>query len=91
MVRPGAPTMRPNGPKMKGYSRGLVMVAVVAALMLAFTVQIRRGDQLPAPPTMMAWVTAPPSTPNATAAQCPVDGRDCLLCCAAAPCAPPRR
>jgi hypothetical protein len=28
---------------MKGYSRELVMVAVVAALMLAFTVQIRRA------------------------------------------------
>jgi TonB family protein len=46
---------------VKKYSRELVLAAVVAALMLTFTIQIRRGDQLPAPPSMMAWIVSSPA------------------------------
>ena len=45
---------------MKRLWRELALAAIVAALMLAFTVQLRRGDQLPTPPGMMTFVASPP-------------------------------
>jgi hypothetical protein len=45
---------------VKRLWRKLALAAIVAALMLAFTVQLRRGDQLPTPPGMMTFVAAPP-------------------------------
>jgi TonB family protein len=47
---------------VKRLWRELVLAAVVAALVLAFTVQLRRGDQLPTPPSMMTVVAVPPPT-----------------------------
>jgi hypothetical protein len=46
---------------VKKYSRELVLAAVVAALVLTFTVQIHRGDQLPMRPAMMVWIVSPPA------------------------------
>jgi TonB family protein len=40
--------------------RALVLIGVVAALMLVFTVQIRRSEPGPSPPAMMGYVAAPP-------------------------------
>jgi TonB family protein len=41
-----------------------VLIGIVAALMLVFTVQIRRSEPLPAPPAMMAYVAGPPPAPG---------------------------
>jgi hypothetical protein len=35
--------------------RALAIVGLIIALMLAFSVGIQRGDQLPAPPRMLIW------------------------------------
>jgi hypothetical protein len=45
---------------VKRLWRELVLAAIVAALMLAFTVQLRRGDTLPTPPSMMTFAAATP-------------------------------
>jgi hypothetical protein len=67
--------------------RESVLAAIVAALVLTFTVQIHRGDQLPTPPAMMTWIASGPPAPDSAVARCPVDGRDCRRCCATGPCA----
>jgi hypothetical protein len=45
---------------VKRLWRELALAAIVAALMLAFTVQLRRGDQLPTPASMTTFVASPP-------------------------------
>jgi len=44
--------------------RELALAAIVVALMLAFTVQLRRGEPMPTPPSMTTFVAAaPPASP----------------------------
>jgi hypothetical protein len=45
---------------VKTLRRELALAAIVAALMLAFSVQLRRGDQVPTPAGMTTFVAAPP-------------------------------
>ena len=41
-------------------ARELLWVGVVAVLLLVCTVQLHRGEEMPSPPPMLAWVAAPP-------------------------------
>jgi TonB family protein len=46
-------------------ARALVLIGVVAALLLVFTVQIRRSEPLTTPPAMMAYIVGPPPPADA--------------------------
>jgi TonB family protein len=52
---------------VKRLWREFTLAAIIAALMLAFTAQLRRGDQLPTPPGMVTFVAAPPPTTRCSA------------------------
>lgn len=45
---------------MTPAARELVLVGTTAALLMAFSAQLRRSDQLPVLPPMLAFVAAPP-------------------------------
>jgi periplasmic protein TonB len=60
-----------------------VLIGVVAALLLVFTVQIRRSEPGPPPPAMMAYVVGPPPPPPPGASPQPGDWeppRDFVKC-----------
>ena len=51
--------------------RELALAAIVAALMLTFTVQLRRGDQPPTPAAMTTFVASPAPASRCSAAGFP--------------------